>query len=229
MESNCAGGTIWTWPAVASLCIVMHCILGLFISNRAWACMQHFPVLLHTTGTLNSILGSCVWHKQLMLALSGVILPCEWSCEWVCPAFKNQTLKYTFAECFSAWAKLVPKQEWGKRKKPIFRLFLSAAVSHRFPLKKRLQLSIRASQQQRLEAERGLGEGFHSHTGPDPLNNKAKWVKAKDMLTEASWTVPSSVPEACSVYPAFCHFGAKSCTNERRVTFSNHALLHQKT
>lgn len=73
-----------------------------------------------------------------------------------------------------------------KKKKAYFQTFLSAVVSHRFLLKKFLQLSIRASQQQVLEAEQGLREGFHSCTGPDPRNNEAEWVKAKDMLTEAS-------------------------------------------
>lgn len=180
--------------------------------TASWGCLsatEHsfvfnvVPVTLPTTTTPKSIFAPCLWHEHLMLVLSGVILPCKWLCERVCPAFKNQTLKYTSTECFSAWAKLVPKQEWRRRKKPIFRIFVSAAVSHRFLLKKLLQLSIRASQQQRLEAEWRLGEGFHFATGPDPLNNKAKWVKAKDMLTEASWTVPSSVPEALSVYTAF--------------------------
>ena len=151
--------------------------------------------------------------NQYLRHVFGTSILCQFCLELFCLAsdlvnefaqpLKTQTLRYTFAECFSAWAKLVPKQEWRKRKKPIFRLFLSAAVSHRFLLKKLLQLSIRASQQQRLEAERGKGEGFHSGTGPDPLNNKAKWVKAKDMLTEVSWTVPSSVPEALLVYTAF--------------------------
>lgn len=72
------------------------------------------------------------------------------------------------------------------KKKAYFQIFLSAAVPHRFLLKEFLQLSIRDSQQQKLEAEQGLGVGFHSCTGPNPQNNEAKWVKAKDMLTEAS-------------------------------------------
>lgn len=114
---------------------------------------------------------------------------------------KTRPLGVPLQSVFQPEQKPVPKQEW--RKKPVFRLLLSAAVSYRCLCKELLQLSIRASQQQRLEAELGLGEGFHSCTGPDPLNNEAKWVKAKDMLSEASWTVPSWVPEALSDYAAF--------------------------
>lgn len=161
-------------------------------------------VILLTTNTPKSIFTystSCVWLKHLELVPSGVILLHRWSCEWFCPATKSQTLKYTLAKWFPLWAK--PVQKWRKREKAYFRTFLNVAVLHRFFLKKFLQLSIRDSQQQMLEAEQGLRVGFHSCAGPDPQNNEAKWVKAKDMLTEASWTVPSSVPEALSVHNVF--------------------------
>lgn len=52
------------------------------------------------------------------------------------------------------------------------------------------------------------------------------------MLTEASWTVPSSVPEARSVYTAFNSVilgPSPALMIDRRVAFSTHALVHQKT
>lgn len=180
------------------LCIAIHCIVGLFYQQQSMG--------LYSTFSLLSSIPPLPLNQYSHRALGTSIL-CE-SCLalfYLASDFVNQFAQpdpqvhlcrvvFSLSKA-SAWARVKKKE-----KKAHFQTF---PKSHKFLMKRLLQLSVRASQQQRLEAEWSLGEGFHFPTGPDPPNSEAKWVKAKDVLTEASWTVPSSVPEALSVHNAF--------------------------
>lgn len=71
-------------------CDTLHCGAVLSATEHGFV-FNVFPVILRTTATPKSIFTPCPWYEHLLRVLSGIILPCKWFCESVCPARRSST------------------------------------------------------------------------------------------------------------------------------------------